>query len=50
MQALMDFETATNAHRALEEAALLMVVFSVPVSHVIVMTKHCCYRLQFIKN
>jgi hypothetical protein len=49
-QALMDVETATKVHGALEEAALLMVVFSVPLSHVILMTRYCCYCLQFIKN
>ncbi len=43
MQALIDVETATNVHRALEEAALLMVVFSVPLSYVIAMIGHCCY-------
>jgi hypothetical protein len=39
-------ETATNVHRALEEAALLMVVFSVPLSYVIAMIGHCCYFSQ----
>jgi hypothetical protein len=46
MQALIDIETATNLHRALEEAALLMVVFLVPLSYVIAMIGHCCFHLQ----
>ena len=46
MQALIDVETATNVHRSLEEAALLMVVFSVPLSYVVAMNGHCCYHLQ----
>jgi hypothetical protein len=45
MKALINFETATNLHRALEEVALLMVVFSVPLSYVIAMIGHCYYHL-----
>ena len=47
MQALINVETATNVHRALGEAALLMVVFLVPPSYVILMLWHCCYHLQY---
>ncbi len=42
-QALISTETATIVHRALNEALLLMVVFSVPLSYVIAMIGHCCY-------
>ena len=43
IQALISTETATIVHRALNEALLFMVVFSVPLSYVIAMIGHCCY-------
>ena len=46
MQALIDVETATNVHRVLEEAALLMVMFLVPLSYNLAMIGHCCYFNQ----
>ena len=43
LQALIDLKTATVAHRSLEEATMLLVVFSVPLSYIIAMISHCCY-------
>ena len=42
-QALIDVNTAITVHRALEEAKMLLVVFSVPLSYIIAMIGHCCY-------